>query len=230
MPPTDPLRDGSTTGDPRLGRIPQPDERNRAFPIRALVGYPTLQAKVWRLPERLDQGQEGSCVGHGFAHELAAYPVRVKGVTHQTAVGIYRRAQQLDDWPGEEPAYSGTSVLAGAKAVQELGHLDEYRWALTAQDVAATLSAFGPVVIGVDWHRGMMDTDARGYVTPTGEVVGGHCVCLRGLVREASRWVAVGRNSWGPSWGVGGDFKLAIDDLQTLMGRGGDACVPVVRR
>jgi hypothetical protein len=224
--PTYRLKADHNTGDRRLDRIPQFDERSRQFPIRELIGDVPLKPKKWTCLPRLDQGREGACCGFGWSHELAADPVRVP-VSNASALALYHRAQQLDEWPGEQ--YEGTSVLAGAKAVQEQGHMAEFRWAFGVDDVLATLSAHGPVVIGVDWMRGMMDTDANGYIVPTGEVVGGHCTLLRGLIRERRRWVCVGRNSWGRGWGLAGDFKLAADDLDVLLKNAGEACVPVAR-
>lgn len=220
------LKGDHVTLDPRLDRVPQWDRRNESFPIRPLLGVPVLRERSWRCLSRLDQGREGACVGFGWSHELAAEPVHVP-VSNVSARGLYHRAQQLDEWPGE--GYEGTSVLAGAKAVQEAGHMAEYRWALNLPDVLATISAYGPVVIGVDWHEGQMRTDARGYITPTGPIMGGHCTLLRGLIRENRRWVTVGRNSWGADWGIRGDFKLAADDLGALLANGGEACVPVRR-
>lgn len=209
-----------------LDRRVEFDQRSRSFPIRALIGRPDRRTRRWRLLERLDQGAEGACVGYGWAHELAALPVKVKQ-TNEDARAIYQRAQQLDQWPGED--YEGTSVLAGAKAVGEQGHMPEYRWAFGVDDVLDTLAAYGPVVIGVDWHEGMFDTDERGYIEPTGRVLGGHCVCLRGVVRERGEWAALGRNSWGRGWGIAGDFKLAAPGLAALLEADGDACVPVRR-
>jgi len=223
------LKGGGQPSDPRLGRVPQPDERNQNYPIRTLIGAPPLREKVWRLLAKLDQGHEGACCGFGWAHELNALPVSIK-VSNASARALYRRAQQLDPWPGEEPTYSGTSVLAGAQAVQEAGHLDEYRWAFDADDVLATLAAHGPVVIGVNWHAGMFKPDRNGYIAPTGAVLGGHCVCLRGILRRRGSWHVVGRNSWGASWGSGGDFKISAKHLAQLLEAGGDACVPVRRR
>lgn len=183
---------------------------------------------LWDLPECLDQGQQGACVGFGWTHELLAQPVRVVGVD---PFAVYNRAKQLDDQPGED--YEGTSVLAGAKVIQELGHMTEYRWALSIEDVLATLAVHGPVVIGVDWYAGMEDVDAQGYIHPTGDVMGGHCTCLRGVVRDSNDprgWAAVGRNSWGRSWGIdGGDFRIGATDLDKLRATNGEFCVPVVR-
>ena len=222
------LRGNHSTEDPRLDRLPQFDARSRNYPIRALIGEPDLRPKMWRLLQRLDQGREGACVGFGWGHDLAALPVYVR-TTNEDAYAIYKRAQQLDPWAGED--YEGTSVLAGAKAVQERGNLSEYRWAFGIDDVLATLSAHGPVVIGVDWYENMRDTDAQGYIKPTGRVLGGHCVCLRGIKRQpwGHGWDVVGRNSWSERWGVRGDFRIRDTDLARLLEDGGEACVPVVR-
>jgi hypothetical protein len=38
---------------------------------------------------------------------------------------IYNKAKVLDDWDGE--SYEGTSVIAGAKAMQSINLLNEYK-------------------------------------------------------------------------------------------------------
>lgn len=208
-------------------RVPQWDERNNDYPIRELLGGAVIQEKTWDLPETLDQGNQGFCVGYGWTHELLAEPVRI---TDEDPVSIYHQAQTLDEWPGED--YEGTSVLAGAKAVQKRGHMSEYRWATTLQDVLVTISAYGPVVIGVDWYEGMEDVDEHGFVHPTGKVVGGHCVCLIGITPSETdpyRWDIIGANSWGLGWGLGGRFKIGAHDLEKLLLNQGEVCVPVVR-
>lgn len=121
-----------------LDRIPQYDPRNRSFPIRTLLAPRSPRSYTWRLGQlNLDQGTEGACVGFSWAQEMAARPVVIP-TTVQTARSLYFDARTLDQWPGED--YEGTSVLAGAKAVQRLGHMSEYRWAFGVQDVVDALA------------------------------------------------------------------------------------------
>lgn len=219
-----------------LDRIVHFDERSRSFPITDVLTSTTLRNKTWKCGVHLDQGQEGSCVGHAWAHELASEPYKV-AVESDTAKVIYYAAQQFDEWEGV--SYSGTSVLAGAKVVKALGHMPEYRWAFGIDEVLATLSRFGPVVLGINWYRGMFIPDAGGFITPTGDLAGGHAILATGVtVRERNGWwwktlddpIVRLHNSWGESYGVGGDIFIRSSDLQRLLLEDGDACVPVVRR
>jgi hypothetical protein len=208
-------------------RIPHWDDRNEQYLIREIVGSPEIRQNIWDLPECLDQGTEGACVGFGWEHELLAEPDRVTGTDPRS---IFHRAQQLDDIPGEN--YEGSTVLGGAKAVQELGHLTEYRWAKSIQDVLAAVSTYGPVVAGIDWYTGMDTVDKDGFIRIRGTVRGGHCVCLHGVVPEPSDrygWALFGTNSWGPGWGKNGRFKITARDFERLMNTRGEVCVPVVR-
>jgi hypothetical protein len=214
--------------DRRLDCLPQFDERSRAFLVRDLLSNEDpITSKEWPLAIQLDQGAEGACVGFGFAHELAAEPVPVEGVSNERARGIYHRAQQLDEWPGTR--YEGTSVLAGAKACVESGGITAYFWATSAVEVARAISNIGPVVIGVNWHQGMENTDVDGCIHVTGPVRGGHCVCLHGVDFDGENLSFIGRNSWGSEWGDLGGFRIDITDLQMLVESGGAFCVPTTR-
>lgn len=200
------------------------DPRSRAYPIRALLDTTQPRSYSWRCDTWLNQGREGACVGYAWAHEAAARPV-VRAVTDTTAQGVYRRARQLDPWPGED--YDGTSVLAGAKAAREAGFLTEYRWAFGLTDVLAAISRRGPVIFGVNWHEGMWDTDAAGFIHADGPVVGGHAILGTG-VNVRARTVTL-HNSWGRGWGRAGKALISWDDLGWLLADDGECCVPVTR-
>lgn len=206
-------------------RIPRFDERSRQYPIRTLLPARKPRSYTWGGAPHLDQGEEGACVGHGWAHEVAANPNGLP-VTSKDAFAIYKRAQQIDDWEGEE--YSGTSVLAGAKAVAERGWMAEYRWAFTLDDALSSLAWAGPIVIGVNWYEGMTDPNSKGYLKPSGELLGGHCVMVKGLNVAYKRVIV--HNSWGTSWGRRGDAYLSFTDFGRLQRESGEVCVPVKRK
>lgn len=222
--------------DRTFDRLPQPDPRN--YPVRPLLlAAQTLTPRsyTWSLAPRLDQGQEGACVGFAFAHELAARPIVVEKVDAGTARQIYRDAQKVDEWPGED--YEGTSVLAGAKVLTARGHFSEYRWATDVEDLALAIGHHGPAVLGIDWREDMFDPDADGTLHVTGKVVGGHAIIARG-VTVSTRYVRTTRtnrrfrltNSWGASWGVNGDAFVSFDDMEKLLSENGEACIPVRHR
>lgn len=215
-----------------LGRHPEFDERSRAFSIMEIVHARMPRSYTWRCPVNLNQGPDGMCVGFAWAQELAARPVAVQGIGYETGKAFYRRAQQLDEWEGEEPTYVGTSVLAGAKAVMEAGHLKEYRWAFGESDLAVAVGYAGPAIIGVDWYDKMFSPGPDGYVRPFGSIVGGHAILVRGINVRLSRYLI--HNSWGASWGGRGGAPAGCawmdrGDMHMLLSAGGDACVPVKR-
>lgn len=221
------LRGGYLTNDRRLDRLPQFDVRSRGHDIRTLVEDKPLKSRGWNVPAVLDQGSEGACVGFSWTHELIATPKRVILVSgRDRARQLYKRAQQLDQWEGEQ--YSGTSVLAGAKAVLEGGWITSYRWAFTYDDVLRAVAYEGPVVLGIDWYEGMYNPGSNGYLSVTGQVVGGHAI-LCSAVHLAHKRVVL-HNSWGRDWGMEGKAYLRFDRLFALLDAGGECCCPQGRR
>lgn len=202
------------------------DERNEDYLVRyhpLLAAAPSVDAlwakmRSWDAGAVLDQGQEGSCVGHGVVGEYLASPVRggydsVHG--HEEAVKVYNRAKVLDEFAGE--AYDGTSVNAGMKVGRERGWWDDYHWAKNMNEFRQGLE-LGPVVIGVTWRRGMYSTNTKGRVSISGPEVGGHCLLVTGWIPSGLgdgvfRW----RNSWGPSYGLRGNGWIGKDDLRTIL-------------
>lgn len=197
------------------------DERSRSFPIRGRVEWPP-RSYTWACRTNLDQGVEGACVGFAWAHELAARP-KVVEVSATTAYRLYGRARQLDVWPGE--TYEGTSVLAGAKAVRELGHIVEFRWSFNVTDLAFGVGHAGPAVLGLDWYESMMYPDAAGRVEVAGDVVGGHAILCRAVSVKRREFLL--HNSWGSDWGVNGGCWVSFDAMERLLADHGEACFPV---
>lgn len=228
------LKGGFTTGDRRLDRIPLFDHRSRQYPVSTIIRRATPQRSyTWSLGLTLDQGAEGACVGFGWAHELAARPAPATGITNTFArERLYWEIQKRDPWdggayPGAEPFYEGTAVLTGAQYIQSLGGMDEYRWAFSLQDLVGGIGYAGPAVLGLNWYEGMLEPDSSGYIHPTGELVGGHCILARG-VNIRSRSVLL-HNSWGAGWGSNGTCRITFLELERLLHEQGEACIPVRR-
>lgn len=207
-------------------RVPQYDPKSLRFAIRSLVANKPRRSYTWSVPVMLDQGPEGACVGFGWSQEIAARPKPDSTITNDYAFRLYHRAQQLDEWAGEN--YEGSSVLAGAKAVMELGKLREYRWALgpgsiaAESDLALAVGYKGPAVMGTYWYEGMMEPDVDGYLRPTGDILGGHCYLVHGYSLK------LGYKVWN-SWGTGFYGYIKPTDMITLLRYDGEACIPVVR-
>lgn len=209
---------------PKLDRVVHFDEKSKQYPIRTVVPQ-TPRSYTWACPLWLDQGSEGACVGFSWAHELAGKPKPVINVSAKQAQAIYKAAQQNDEWPGED--YEGSSVLGGAKAVQAMGYLKEYRWAFGLQDLILAVGHAGPAVLGINWYEGMFEPDADGFVRPSGVVAGGHAILCIG-VNVKGKYFRL-HNSWGRDWGQNGEAKITFDDLSRLLEEQGEACIPLAR-
>jgi len=228
------LRDGSEASDPRLTRLKQFDEKSRDFPIRATID-PGVKPRsyTWRCSQYLDQGNEGSCVGHAMAHELIGRPVEVKGINGKTAKEqIYWEAQKIDPWeggsyPGADPRYEGTSVLAGINILKRLGYVQEYRWAFGLQDLILAVGYKGPAVLGIPWYQGMFNVLPCGHVHVTGQVAGGHAILCKGV--SVTKRTFTLHNSWGSAWGNGGDALISWDEMDKLLQEWGEAVIPLLR-
>lgn len=229
-----------------FGRLPAPDERDKQFPMRALLdplratafprGIPPGTRHYWSGPI-LDQGSTGTCVAHGWTAKINAAPIMQR--LPMSTFDLYRRIVKVDEWPENDneanlpdgQLQSGTSVRAGAKILTELGMAKSYVWAQSAEDVRAwILGGFGGVVIGIWWKEDMMETDADGFIHYTGAKSGGHCVYLNGWNDSAEKAdgtviaAARGQNSWGRNWGQNGRFWLPMTDLDAAIKEDGEAC------
>lgn len=242
------LRDGSVVADQRLDRLTEFDERSRQYPSVARLSPESARrgprSYRWRLGTRLDQGQEGACVGFSFTHELVARPAEVTAFTDPDVGAMFARetvyweAQRRDPWdggayPGAQPFYEGTSILAGAQVLHDLGYFKEYRWAFGEDDLALSVGYLGPAVIGVNWYEGMSRPNQHGFIRPEGARTGGHAIVVtavrvRSRQREDEFYELT--NSWGADWGDGGVCRITRADMRQLLQEDGEACIPIGRR
>lgn len=214
------LKNGLTTEDPRLDRIPQFDERSRNFPVTTETGV-TLRNYTWRCHIALNQGGEGGCVGAAIGHEFASRPSEVPGITYPWCrENIYFPAQRQDPWPGgaypgASPFYEGTSELAGLKVAQALGYFDSYWWGFNLEQVLYGIGHRGPALFACRWDSTMYEPDPQGFIHPDkSRMVGYHLILINKtkLVRvdqdgpwelnnidQDKSWVQL-HNSWGEDW------------------------------
>ncbi len=208
-----------------LGRRHAPDPRDSAFPMAAVLPQRSVRPYRywWTGGAWLDQGAYSTCVGHAWAHWTEDGPITHPGTIDPVA--IYREAAVLDVWPENDAGdlHFGTSVRAGAQALQARGRISEYRWASSVDDVITAVLEVGPVVVGTWWTEGMMEPDAEGIIRYRGSPLGGHAYLINGA--NTDRGVVRIKNSWGKGWGVNGTAFLRIEDLDALIRDDGEACL-----
>jgi hypothetical protein len=219
-----------------LGRKRSVDKRDRNYPIQALFprAIEVTRKYWWANGAWYDQGASGTCVGHGWAHFAEDSPITHKA-EFVDPMEVYAEAVKRDPWQENDgPDWNfGTTVRAGAMAMQALGYISEYRWAFQMEEVRDTLLTLGPMVIGVDWFESMFDPvrrlDSAGIsrlfidVNKSSGFAGGHCLLIDG-VSVPGKFFRL-KNSWGRTWGADGFAMLSFADLQVLLDRGGEACI-----
>lgn len=149
------------------------------------------------------------------------------------AIGLYSDATHRDQWHDQAwPSTDcGSSGLAVAKALRSRGLVDQYGHATTAEELCQLLQT-GPVLMGMPWHDAFSSPgnalalldDIPGW--QDSPVVGGHEVCITALETVAvdestgrlfyDHTILRARNSWGPSFGDAGHFRMSLALYQAL--------------
>lgn len=196
---------------------------------------------IWpKRPGILNQGDTGTCVGHGTWYRLAGAPFSHAASRIPGPLAIYDLATTLDGWPeNDHDVQAGTSVLAGVKALVKLGYATgHYDWIYDAQTALRWLAGRradgsyvgGPLIIGVSWYDSMFTPDRRGFVSiaPGSPVAGGHC--LEVDEGDAEHGYVGGPNSWGFEWGENGRWKMSLETFDRLLKEDGEAVVLTEQR
>jgi len=179
----------------------------------------------------LDQGLDGTCVGHAW---VAWENCKPRGAARQQGHGValewYDRATEIDPWPENDGDRSfGTSTTAGAQVAIEWELGAAYVWAESLDAIKAFInSKQGPVVVGTYWYNSMFDPDEDGFVTVNraSGIAGGHEWLIFGTSEE-NGVVYHCQNSWGTGWGDEGIFYVREPAMADLIYGGGEACALV---
>jgi hypothetical protein len=221
-----------------LGRKPHKrDERD--YMLREAVPFPVslpvAGVQWWAMAGhdmRINQGAEGTCVGHGCTNVLMAAPSEHSTFpSFKDPYNAHLFARELYyDATGDGTYQEGAYTRDALNVLVERGQIAAYYRLGGVEEIKSTLLTFGPVTFGSTWYRPMFTPVAKygNYylrVDPNAVVEGGHLYCLTGVnlaPTEGPPYVRM-ENSWGPGWGKNGTARIAIDDLSILFD--GDAYV-----
>jgi hypothetical protein len=219
------------------GRLPAPDPRDGAYPVRLLLapiernfprGIPP-GTRYYNASPILSQGETGTCVLHAVASFLHGAPIMSKPTPETDPFAMYDLAivrDEFDDNDRDPQRQYGTSVRAGVEVARSYGRIASYLWAQTVDEaIAWHLANLGTAIIGMIWRTGMMETDLGGFVRATGGVEGGHAIKTTGWSDERQAFRC--QQSWGRRWGQDGRFWLHRSILdEQLAGNVAEICCP----
>ena len=198
------------------------DKRDKRFRVPYRESDRTY--RYWTVPRILNQGSTNMCVAYAWLGFFADSPMPQRPIPFYPPKKLYRKALELDEYPGEDDL--GTSVRGGAKAAIALGQKIEYRWAQTIEEVIATVLEIGPMVVGTIWLPSMMNPKGTGPMKIDHKVKtfpGAHAYVLSGV--NTKDGVFRLQNSWGTAWANKGQAIITIDDFAKLNKYGYEACI-----
>jgi hypothetical protein len=221
------------------GKPHRKDERDyllRAVPRERLPEVGTSTARWWAMhaPEfRIDQGNEGTCVGHGVTNYLAGAPkqhLSFPSFADVNAAHLFAKNLYLEitgDLTYQQGAYTRDALdWCLAK-----GYASAYYRLADTDEIIDTLLNLGPVIFASPWFDSMFSpafpswsSNAYLNVNPDSGLAGYHLYVLNGIdlaPDTGDRFVRMW-TSWG-HWGKNGTARIYVDDLPILYD--GDAYV-----
>jgi hypothetical protein len=210
-----------------LGRVYVQDLRDNLFLIenRLKIIKTSLTSRYWDADGWWgNQGNTPQCVGYSWAHWIDDGPVKHnKRPPTINPTLIYREAQKLDEWPGEN--YDGTSVRGGAKYLKNVGMITSYLWTYDINVLINTVLTRGPVVVGTNWYLNMFKPNKNGLIKVGGRNVGGHAYIINGV--DTKKKLFRIKNSWGKNWGKEGFAFISFSDMKRLINERGEVCLAI---
>lgn len=82
-----------------------------------------------------------------------------------------------------------------------------YEYLNSIADIKEFVSSHGPVEACFTVYNDFFSYTSGVYEHVTGDVAGGHCVCIVGYDDVQGCWIC--KNSWGTGWGMSGFFNIA---------------------
>jgi len=211
-----------------LGRK-RPKRDDRDFMLRDYVPLRITGTRaLWPMVDptmRIDQGNEGTCVGHGCTNVLMAGPSehRVFPSFASTASAHIFARKLYFDATGDATYQQGAYTRDALDVLKKRGQIGAYYRLGTVDEIIATLLNFGPVVFGSTWYSSMDDPIAQFNnqylrVDASSEIRGGHLYCFTGVDLKPLVGPPFVRqeNSWGPGFAKNGTARISIDDLHVL--------------
>lgn len=176
---------------------------------------------------RMDQGAEGTCVGHAITNVCLAGPTPHRNFpAFETVNKAHLWARQLYfDATGDATYQEGAYPRDACQVLLDRGMVDSYWRVSSLDDIQTCLLTFGPLSVSWPWYNSMFNTnvDAHGnhwlrYDIGSG-LAGYHEIALTAIdlaPDDGSPPFVRLENSWGPMWAQNGTARVTIDQLKLL--------------
>ncbi|MDD4005301.1 MAG: C1 family peptidase [Elusimicrobiaceae bacterium] len=185
--------------------------------------------------EPRNQGRCGSCWAFSMTGALESYSLRTKNTPNReldlseqvmvscSGSGSCKGGRLNADYiktTGLPPEsyYPYTQTDGSCSNVKPGWESETYkigRWGSVTQSVNAiktALNKYGPLPTGYLVYEDFLNYKSGIYTYTTGERKGGHAVLIVGY-NDAEKYFIV-KNSWGPSWGENGFFRIAYSEME----------------
>jgi hypothetical protein len=220
------IEEKSLIPEHRLGRHVEHDPRSLNFAAEEATKIVSVIHAAHGLP--LDQTR-GSCTAEALVGALDSDPDfkgRAAALTQKDADSLYDQEIILEGGDPKRDDPGGTGLLV-CKAAKQMGLIRSYQHAFGVQAALRAL-VLRPVITGIDWYSTFDHPDRRGLITLGGGayIRGGHEVLVDEIDvpnQEIGCW-----NSWGPTWGWHGRFRMKWTLWGKLLSAEGDVTIPIV--